>query len=493
MVVGDPQRSGPVSPSGSANTRSPNSSPPARSASSVEDAGRLPTSNNSLLDPGRHDHSSARGQIRNGSYHTACDGTRCHTAGSEDAWHDRSRHSPRPRSRSPSSSTIRTRAFRPLLAQSQSACRGFESLLRHHVRAPLSGAFSLVERSTSAIARWIRQALEEHEAQPLAVSADNKLVRVSRAYLAGLGTAGSMVLCAVVLFLVGSAVVAFHGWKPLGIGDGPATQTLEARAAKAHARHARDGATGPVTPATPRSTGASAPGASAVAHAAGRPPRAAGSTGTAPHPRSVADGNRGSRASRVSHHGSAPAPTTTTSTSPTTPTPTTSTPAPTPAATGTATTPAAPTSPVTVTVPIRVSPGIPHPGRPLLGVPHPGHSSHGHGPGHETPVSVVKPVTPVVPVSHPVPGPPFTHPDHPTHPVHPVHPVHSDPSGPEGIPSSQGPTPAPPSGPPFGHPSPGPGHVGGPGHIGAPGPAPAVPGPGGPSGHPGHGLGFGHR
>ena len=72
----------------------------------------------------------------------------------------------------------------------------------------------------------------------------------------------------------------------------------------------------------------------AVAHAAGRPPRAAGSTGTAPHPRSVADGNRGSRASRVSHHGSAPAPTTTTSTSPTTPTPTTSTPAPTPAATG---------------------------------------------------------------------------------------------------------------------------------------------------------------
>ena len=39
---------GPVSPSGSAKTRSPNSSPPARSASSVEAAGRLPTSSSSL-------------------------------------------------------------------------------------------------------------------------------------------------------------------------------------------------------------------------------------------------------------------------------------------------------------------------------------------------------------------------------------------------------------------------------------------------------------
>src|SRR5579875_1354052 len=40
---------GPVSPSGSANTRSPNSSAPARSASSVEPAGRLPTRSSSLL------------------------------------------------------------------------------------------------------------------------------------------------------------------------------------------------------------------------------------------------------------------------------------------------------------------------------------------------------------------------------------------------------------------------------------------------------------
>ena len=49
MVVSHPARAGPVSPSGNAKTRSPNSSPPARSASSVEDAGRPPTSNNSLL------------------------------------------------------------------------------------------------------------------------------------------------------------------------------------------------------------------------------------------------------------------------------------------------------------------------------------------------------------------------------------------------------------------------------------------------------------
>ena len=40
---------GPVSPSGSANTMSPNSSAPARNAVSVESTGRLPTSNSSLV------------------------------------------------------------------------------------------------------------------------------------------------------------------------------------------------------------------------------------------------------------------------------------------------------------------------------------------------------------------------------------------------------------------------------------------------------------
>jgi hypothetical protein len=41
-------------------------------------------------------------------------------------------------------------------------------------------------------------------------------VRPSRAYIAGLGTAGSLILGAVLLFVVGSAVVAFNGWPKLG-------------------------------------------------------------------------------------------------------------------------------------------------------------------------------------------------------------------------------------------------------------------------------------
>src|ERR671925_404751 len=42
---------GPVSPSGSIGTRSPNSSAPARNAASAESAGRLPTSNRSSAFP----------------------------------------------------------------------------------------------------------------------------------------------------------------------------------------------------------------------------------------------------------------------------------------------------------------------------------------------------------------------------------------------------------------------------------------------------------
>ncbi len=37
-------------------------------------------------------------------------------------------------------------------------------------------------------------------------------MRATRAYLAGLGTAGSIVVGAALVFVLASAVVAFHGW-----------------------------------------------------------------------------------------------------------------------------------------------------------------------------------------------------------------------------------------------------------------------------------------
>lgn len=300
-----------------------------------------------------------------------------------------------------------------------------------------------------------------------------------------------MVLCAVILFVIGSAVVAFHGWTRLGIGNGPVTQTLQARA-EAQARHARLAAPALTASVAPSGRRASAHGASRVA---GQPRPASGSGGAAQHPRRVGAGHRGPRTSQVSHHGSAPAPTTTTS-----PTPTTPTPAPTPAATGTTPPATAATAPVTVTVPVQRGSGAPNPAH-RVRVSHPVHTPPGHDPGHQTPASAGTPVSGDGPGAHPAPGPPLTHPGHPTHPDRPTHPVHPDPTGAGATPSSIGPSPAPSPGPPPGHsPGPPPGHSPGPpaGHpspgppVGRPDPTPGDPGPDGPSGHPGKGLGLGH-
>ncbi len=47
-------------------------------------------------------------------------------------------------------------------------------------------------------------------------------VRAMRAYLAGLGTAGSLVAGAALLFVLASAFVAFHGWPKVGTEPAPA-------------------------------------------------------------------------------------------------------------------------------------------------------------------------------------------------------------------------------------------------------------------------------
>jgi len=63
----------------------------------------------------------------------------------------------------------------------------------------------------------------------------NKIsVRDARAYVAGVGTSGSLLAGAAVLFLIGSAIVAFGGWPQ--IGAGPATSSISAAPLAARTR-----------------------------------------------------------------------------------------------------------------------------------------------------------------------------------------------------------------------------------------------------------------
>lgn len=62
-------------------------------------------------------------------------------------------------------------------------------------------------------------------------------MRATRAYLAGVGTSGSLLAGAAVLFLLGSAIVAFKGWPQ--IGAGPATSNVIAAPLPTASRIAR--------------------------------------------------------------------------------------------------------------------------------------------------------------------------------------------------------------------------------------------------------------
>jgi hypothetical protein len=62
-------------------------------------------------------------------------------------------------------------------------------------------------------------------------------VRATRAYLAGFGTSGSLLAGAAVLFILGSAIVAFRGWPQ--IAGGPATVSVAAAHPAAPSRVAR--------------------------------------------------------------------------------------------------------------------------------------------------------------------------------------------------------------------------------------------------------------
>jgi hypothetical protein len=53
-------------------------------------------------------------------------------------------------------------------------------------------------------------------------------MRATRAYVAGFGTAGSVLACAAVLFVIASAVVAFRGWPKIAVQQSPAALRLDA-------------------------------------------------------------------------------------------------------------------------------------------------------------------------------------------------------------------------------------------------------------------------
>lgn len=63
-------------------------------------------------------------------------------------------------------------------------------------------------------------------------------MRATRAYLASFGTAGSLVACAAVLFVIVSALVAFSGWPEIAGQQAPAAVALNGPASgHAHAQH----------------------------------------------------------------------------------------------------------------------------------------------------------------------------------------------------------------------------------------------------------------
>jgi hypothetical protein len=64
-------------------------------------------------------------------------------------------------------------------------------------------------------------------------------MRTARAYLAGFGTAGSLLAGAALLFVLASALVAFHGWPQMGAGAAPVSVTVSPASGAGGSRVAR--------------------------------------------------------------------------------------------------------------------------------------------------------------------------------------------------------------------------------------------------------------
>ena len=61
-------------------------------------------------------------------------------------------------------------------------------------------------------------------------------MRATRAYIAGFGTAGSILACAVVVFVIASAVITINGWPALSEQASPAAVQITQAPAANHAR-----------------------------------------------------------------------------------------------------------------------------------------------------------------------------------------------------------------------------------------------------------------
>jgi len=59
------------------------------------------------------------------------------------------------------------------------------------------------------------------------------VVRAARAYLAGLGTTGSLPAGSALMFMVASALVAFHGWPHLAVQPSTGEVVVSSRSASA--------------------------------------------------------------------------------------------------------------------------------------------------------------------------------------------------------------------------------------------------------------------
>lgn len=64
-------------------------------------------------------------------------------------------------------------------------------------------------------------------------------MRPTRAYLAGFGTAGSLLAAAAIVFVLAGALVAVHGWPQIGAGATPSAVVVPAAPTAQHVRPAR--------------------------------------------------------------------------------------------------------------------------------------------------------------------------------------------------------------------------------------------------------------
>ena len=120
-------------------------------------------------------------------------------------------------------------------------------------------------------------------------------VRATRAYIAGFGTAGSLLAGAAILFVLASAVVSFRGWPTIGAQPSPSTVIL----AKRHTAPAGSPAVRRVALVAAASSAAAAGPTGAGATGAGAIRRAGGSGG-------AGTGGRGSASFTTTGRGSSP-------------------------------------------------------------------------------------------------------------------------------------------------------------------------------------------